>query len=62
MPFGEGDVNFLGLFKALKRVGYQGTFTIEMWSENDIDADRKVIFAHDFIIDLLTQAGLLVEM
>lgn len=62
VPFGEGDVNFLGLFKALKRVGYQGTFTIEMWSENDIDADRKVIFAHDFIIDLLTQAGLLVEM
>lgn len=62
VPFGKGDVNFLGLFKALKRVGYQGTFTIEMWSENDIDADRKVIFAHDFIIDLLTQAGLLVEM
>ncbi len=62
VPFGEGDVNFLGLFKALKRVGYQGTFTIEMWSENDIDADRKVVFAHDFIVDLLTQSGLLVEM
>jgi len=62
VPFGEGDVNFLGLFKALKRVGYQGTFTIEMWSENDIDADSKVVFAHDFIVDLLTQSGLLVEM
>ena len=61
VPFGKGDVNFLGLFKALKRVGYQGTFTIEMWSENDIDADSKVIFAHDFIVDLLTQADLLVE-
>ncbi|CAH1852223.1 L-ribulose-5-phosphate 3-epimerase [Convivina praedatoris] len=57
VPFGRGEVNFLGLFKTLKRIGYQGTLTIEMWSEHDADAIEQVIEAQQFVQDLLAQAG-----
>ncbi|MDI6668023.1 L-ribulose-5-phosphate 3-epimerase [Leuconostoc falkenbergense] len=62
VPFGTGNVEFLGLFKTLKRLGYQGTFTIEMWSERDKDCVDQVKKAHDFILELLTQAGILIEV
>ncbi len=62
VPFGTGNVEFLGLFKTLKRLGYQGTFTIEMWSERDKDCVGQVKKAHDFILELLTQAGILIEV
>lgn len=57
VPFGRGEVNFLGLFKTLQRIGYQGTLTIEMWSEHDADAIEQVIEAQQFVQDLLAQAG-----
>lgn len=57
VPFGTGDVNFLGLFKTLKRIGYNGTLTIEMWSEKDADALAQIETAHDFITKLLEESG-----
>lgn len=62
VPFGTGNVEFLGLFKTLKRIGYQGTFTIEMWSEKDDECVAQVQTAHKFILNLLTQAGISVEV
>lgn len=62
VPFGTGNVGFLGLFKTLRRLDYQGTFTIEMWSEKESDCINKIENAHDFIVDLLTKSGILIEV
>ncbi len=35
VEFGEGDVDFLSLFKTLKEIGFSKPFLIEMWAEND---------------------------
>ncbi|MCZ2492781.1 L-ribulose-5-phosphate 3-epimerase [Dellaglioa carnosa] len=62
VTFGEGDVDFLGLFKTLNRIGYHGTLTIEMWSENDEDVLIKIKDAHEFVSDLLNKSGLSLEV
>jgi hexulose-6-phosphate isomerase len=32
VPFGEGSVDFVGVFRRLKELGYRGAFLIEMWT------------------------------
>lgn len=61
VPFGEGDVEFFGLFKTLKRIGYSGTLTVEMWSEKNDNAVDLMIKAHTFVTELLSKAGLNIE-
>lgn len=57
VPFGEGDVDFLGCLQTLKRVDYNGTFLIEMWSETSDDPEGKIQEALDFLLPLLKEAG-----
>lgn len=33
VPFGEGCVDFVGIFKTLHQLNYRGSFLIEMWTE-----------------------------
>ncbi len=33
VPFGEGCVDFVALFRTLKQLNYRGAFLIEMWTE-----------------------------
>lgn len=33
VPFGQGCVDFVGVFRTLKALNYRGSFLIEMWSE-----------------------------
>lgn len=33
VPFGEGCVDFVGIFKTLHELNYRGSFLIEMWTE-----------------------------
>ncbi len=33
VPFGEGCVDFVGIFKTLHKLNYRGSFLIEMWTE-----------------------------
>ncbi len=33
VDFGKGCVDFKGLLKTLQRLGYEGTYTIELWSQ-----------------------------
>ncbi len=33
MMFGEGEVEFLAVFRVLKRLGYRGAMVLEMWTE-----------------------------
>lgn len=57
VPFGEGDVDFLGCLKTLKRLGYNGTFLIEMWSEVDEFPKDRIKEAKAFLQPILKEAG-----
>lgn len=57
VPWGEGDVDFLGTLKTLKRLGYEGTFLIEMWSETSDDPATEIEQAKEFILPILKEAG-----
>ena len=57
VPWGEGDVNFLAAFKSLKRLGYEGAFMIEMWSETQANPQQAITEAKDFIYPILKEAG-----
>lgn len=57
VPWGEGDVDFLGTLKTLKRIGYQGTFLLEMWSETEEDPLAAIEAAKSFILPILEEAG-----
>lgn len=39
VPFGEGCVDFEGLLRTLVRLQYNGSYTIEMWTGDNQDAD-----------------------
>lgn len=57
VPFGEGNVDFLGCLKTLKRLGYNGTFLIEMWSEVDEFPKERIKEAKAFLQPILKEAG-----
>lgn len=57
VPFGEGDVDFLGCLKTLERLGYQGAFVIEMWSETDSEPTARIQEAKEYLLPLLEEAG-----
>ncbi|WP_165005809.1 MULTISPECIES: L-ribulose-5-phosphate 3-epimerase [unclassified Enterococcus] len=57
VPFGNGCVDFLGLFRSLKRLGYEGTFLIEMWSETSGDFQTEIEQAKKYLCSKLKEAG-----
>lgn len=57
VPFGEGNVDFLGCFKTLKRLNYNGTFMIEMWSETSDEPEKEIEKAKSYILPLMREAG-----
>lgn len=57
VPFGQGCVDFLGLLKTLKRLGYDGTFLIEMWSENSLAFKHEIRTAQEYLYPKLRKAG-----
>lgn len=57
VPWGEGDVDFLGCLKTLKRLNYSGTFLIEMWSETSDNPAIEIKEAKEFILPILKEAG-----
>lgn len=57
VPFGDGCVDFEGLLKTLNRLGYDGTFLIEMWSESSDDFRIEVKRAQDYLYPKLKEAG-----
>ncbi|HBA0673316.1 TPA: xylulose 5-phosphate 3-epimerase, partial [Enterococcus faecium] len=52
-----GCVDFLGLLRHLKRLDYDGTFLIEMWSEKSQDFRREIQQAKDYLSSKLKEAG-----
>ncbi|HHR5860306.1 TPA: L-ribulose-5-phosphate 3-epimerase [Providencia alcalifaciens] len=57
VPFGEGCVDFVALFKQLKQLNYRGTFLIEMWTEKADEPLIEIIKARHWIEDKMQQAG-----
>ena len=57
VPWGEGDVDFLGCLTTLKRLGYDGTFLFEMWSETDDEPAERVKEAQAFLAPIFKEAG-----
>lgn len=57
VPWGEGNVDFLGNLKTLKRLGYEGTFLIEMWSETSEDPAKEIKHAQEFLYPIMKEAG-----
>lgn len=55
--WGEGDVDFLTGLKTLKRLGYEGTFLLEMWSEVEDDPVISIQKAMEFITPIMKEAG-----
>lgn len=57
VPFGDGCVDFVGLLSTLRRLGYDGTFLIEMWSEKNEDFKDRINEAKDFLYPKLREVG-----
>ncbi len=58
VPFGEGCVDFEGLLRTLTRLGYSGTYTIEMWSGNSNRAIYEIKQAKKFFDQLFKFVGI----
>jgi len=57
VPWGEGDVDFLSNLKTLKRLGYEGTFLMEMWSETEENPGEAIKEAQEFLYPIMEEAG-----
>lgn len=57
VAFGDGCVDFQNCFKVLEKLGYQGSFLIEMWSENSEKPIDQISQAKTFILNELKESG-----
>ena len=57
VPFGEGCVDFLNVFRKLKELNYRGTFLIEMWTEKADEPVQEIINARRWIEAKMAEAG-----
>ena len=59
VPFGDGCVDFEGCLRTLKRLNYNGSFVVEMWSESSDDPIAEIEQAKKFLLPKLKEAGYL---
>lgn len=64
LEFGEGTVDFAGVFKALRELDYQGMFLLEMWADNTRaqsveEAAERIARARKFVAGKMEQAGMI---
>ena len=57
IPYGEGDVDFILTFKALKEINFHGPLLLEMWADDSKDNLSIVKHAKDWISEKINQAG-----
>lgn len=57
VPFGEGCVDFSGIFGWLKTLGYRGAFLVEMWTEKADEPVAELVAARRFIEARMRDAG-----
>lgn len=66
VPFGEGQVDFVRIFRKLKELNYQGMFLVEMWADNSIsqtveEAAEVIADARRFVTGKMQEAGMEVD-
>ncbi len=61
VPFGTGCVDFPGVFKKLKELGYAGPFLIEMWTEHATDPEKEIYEARQWILQRMREGGFIDE-
>ena len=59
VPFGDGCVDFVQVFKTLKELNYRGTFLIEMWTEKAEEPVVEIVNARRWIEARMKEGGLL---
>ncbi len=57
VPFGEGCVDFVGIFKTLHELNYRGSFLIEMWTEKASEPVLEIIQARRWIESRMQEGG-----
>ena len=57
VPFGEGCVDFVGIFNELKKLNYRGAFLIEMWTEKSKEPVLEIIQARRWIEARMQEGG-----
>ncbi|MFH5811668.1 L-ribulose-5-phosphate 3-epimerase [Companilactobacillus sp. FL22-1] len=58
VPFGDGTVDFKGCLSELKRLDYNGAYTIEMWSESSDNPIAQVQQAKNFFDSIFKEIGI----
>lgn len=59
IPYGEGNVDFISTFKALKKINFHGPLLLEMWADDSKDNFNMIVHAKDWISEKINQAGYL---
>lgn len=58
VPFGQGCVDFVGVFRTLQQLNYRGAFVVEMWTETAAEPLLEVIQARRWIEARMQEGGL----
>lgn len=58
VPFGEGCVDFVALFRTLNQLNYRGAFLIEMWTEKADEPVAEIVQARRWIEQQMQQGGM----
>ncbi len=57
VPFGEGCVDFVNVFRILYKLNYRGAFLIEMWTEKSDEPIAEIINARRWIEQKMKEGG-----
>lgn len=57
VPFGEGCVDFVNVFKTLDKLNYRGAFLIEMWTEKSAEPVSEIIHARQWMEAKMKEGG-----
>ncbi|GAB4590789.1 L-ribulose-5-phosphate 3-epimerase [Edwardsiella tarda] len=58
VPFGQGCVDFVSVFRTLQQLNYRGAFVVEMWTEKVTEPLLEVIQARHWIEARMQEGGL----
>ncbi len=57
VPFGDGCVDFVNVFRILQKLNYRGAFLIEMWTEKADEPIAEIIKARQWIEEQMHKGG-----
>lgn len=57
VPFGEGEVNFISIFRKLNELCYRGPFVLEMWGDKLENPLAEISRSRQFVLEKLAKGG-----